>query len=133
MAKKRVFLSFRVEDKKQVDGIRLMAANDNFDLEFYDESVRVPYDSENAAYIRTKIREKINRTSVTVCFVNSLTHTSKWVDWEIETSAAKLSRIICMGLPGVTGTLTLPPTARLLKLPWHLWDHKRLTELIDAP
>lgn len=130
---KRVFLSFRVEDRKQVDGIRLMAANDGFDLEFYDESVRVPYDSDNAAYIRSKIREKINRTTVTVCLVNSLTHTSKWVDWEIETSAAKGNKIICMGLPGVTGSLTLPPTARALGLPWYLWDHKHLTRLINEP
>jgi hypothetical protein len=131
--KKRVFLSFRVEDKKQVDGIRLMAANDNFDLEFYDESVRVPYDSDDARYIRARIKEKIDRTSVCVCFVNDQTHTSKWVDWEIETSAAKLNRVICMGLPGVTGNLTLPPTARMLKLPWHLWDHNKLKQLIDAP
>ena len=38
---KRVFLSFKMEDKKQVDGIRLLSWNENVGLEFYDESVRV--------------------------------------------------------------------------------------------
>ncbi len=39
---KRVFISFRAEDRQQVDGLRLLAANPNFEIEFYDESVRSP-------------------------------------------------------------------------------------------
>jgi hypothetical protein len=46
--KKRVFLSFRAEDRQQVQGIRLLAANPDYDLEFYDESVRIAIDSRNA-------------------------------------------------------------------------------------
>jgi hypothetical protein len=52
---KRVFISFRHEDKQQVNGLRLLAANQKFDIEFYDESVRAAIDSTNAAYIRSKI------------------------------------------------------------------------------
>lgn len=63
---KRVFISFRVEDRPQINGLRLLAANPKFDIEFYDESVRTEIKSQNAAYIRSKIREKINRTSVTL-------------------------------------------------------------------
>ena len=86
---KRVFLSFRAEDKQQVNGLRLLAANDKFEIEFYDESVRSPYDSNDPAYIRRKIREKINRTSVTVCMISEHTHTSQWVTWELEESIEK--------------------------------------------
>jgi hypothetical protein len=49
---KRVFISFRHEDKPQVNGLRLLAANDKFDIEFYDESVRRAVDSEDAKYIK---------------------------------------------------------------------------------
>ncbi|MET3997991.1 hypothetical protein ABID65_009679 [Bradyrhizobium sp. S3.9.2] len=45
---KRVFISFRHEDKSQVNGLRLLAANDKFDIEFYDESVQTAIDSQNA-------------------------------------------------------------------------------------
>ncbi len=42
---RRVFISFRIEDKPQVNGLRLLAANSNYGLEFYDESVRSPFNS----------------------------------------------------------------------------------------
>jgi hypothetical protein len=115
---KRVFISFRVEDKPQVNGLRLLAANPRFDIEFYDESVRTPYDSNDPFYIRRKIREKINRTSVTVCLLSRLTYTSTWVAWELDESIEKGSAIICMGLPNVSGSLQLPAPAKRLKLPW---------------
>jgi hypothetical protein len=129
---KRVFISFRHEDKAQVNGLRLLAANDKFNIEFYDESVRKAVDSEDAKYIKSKIREKIARTSVTVCMLSSLTHTSKWVDWELEESFAKGNKLIFMGLKDGPDRLTLPALARELKLGWHLWDHDYLATLIDA-
>lgn len=101
MAKKRVFLSFISEDKNGIQGLRLLAANPNYDLEFYDESVRVPIDSRDAEYVKQVIREKISRTSVTVCPISEKTHTSKWVDWELEQSHKKGNKIIAMALKGV--------------------------------
>jgi hypothetical protein len=129
---KRVFLSFRAEDRPQINGLRLLAANPKFDIEFYDESVRTAINSENAAYIRTKIREKIGRTSVTACMVSELTHTSQWVDWELEESLSKGNKIVFMGLPKGPERLTLPELGRRLKMEWHLWDHDKLAELIEA-
>lgn len=129
---KRVFISFRHEDKPQVNGLRLLAANGRFDIEFYDESLSIPINSENAAYIKRVIKQKIDRTSVTICMVSEFTHTSEWVNWELETSFAKGNKIICMGLKNGPSSLTLPPIARQLKLPWHLWDHERLAQLIEA-
>jgi MTH538 TIR-like domain (DUF1863) len=129
---KRVFISFRAEDRQQVNGLRLLGANPNFDIEFYDESVRTAIDSTNTGYIRSKIREKIDRTSVTVCMVSELTYTSTWVAWELEESINKGNEIICMGLSRGASQLTLPEPARRLKLPWYLWDHNLLARLIAA-
>ena len=70
--KKRVFLSFRAEDRQQVQGLRLLAANPDYDLEFYDESVRVAIDSHSAEYVKRVIRDKISRSSVTVCRIGAL-------------------------------------------------------------
>ncbi|BAR58794.1 hypothetical protein NK6_5636 [Bradyrhizobium diazoefficiens] len=129
---KRVFISFRHEDKAQVNGLRLLAANDKFDIEFYDESVRTAIDSEDAKYIKTKIKERIARTSVTVCMVSALTYTSPWVDWELEESFSKGNKLIFMGLSGGPTTLTLPALARQINAPWYLWDHQHLANLINA-
>lgn len=132
MATKRVFLSFRAEDKAQVNGLRLLAANPVFDLEFYDESVRTPYKSNDAQYIKNKIREKIARTSVTVVLLTSQTHTSEWVDWEIEESLKKGNKIILMALPGHPDRLHVPAAANAAGIPWQVWDYKHLAELIES-
>jgi hypothetical protein len=127
---KRVFLSFKMDDKKQVDGVRLLAWHDHVDLEFFDESVRVPYDSENAAYIRSRIKEKIVRASVTLCLLGPRTHESKWVDWELKTSKDLGNRIIIMGLPRHPDRMAIP--ASVMGYPWYIWDVNHLQRLIAS-
>jgi len=128
---RRVFLSFKAEDKQQVQGLRLMAANDKFDVDFFDESVRVAIDSNNAEYVRRKIREKINRTSVTICMIGSETHTSKWVDWELEESFDKGNTVIAMALKGIERAV-LPGPIRSRNLTFHSWDPDNLARLVNA-
>lgn len=125
---KRVFLSFMVEDRQTVNGIRLLASNPRHPIEFYDESVTTPYNSNNANYIKQQIREKINRTTVTVCIISRNTHTSQWVNWELETSINKGNTIIPMGIPGLTNA-NLPPSIN--GQTWWLWDMAHLTRLIE--
>jgi hypothetical protein len=127
--KKRVFLSFIAEDKNRVQGLRLLAKNPNFDIEFYDESVRTPFDSQNAEYIKRQIREKISRTSVTVCLISEDTHKSKWVDWELSVSDEKGNKIIAMALKGVDRAV-LPRLIKEKQLTFHSWDVDKLASLI---
>lgn len=129
MIKRRVFLSFLAEDEMQVNGLRLLAANPNYPLEFFDESVRVPYDSVDADYIRRRIREKISRTSVTVCLVGPQTHTSRWVEWELEESIEKGNTIFAMALKGVDSAI-LPNAIKSRNLPFYPWDPQLLARLI---
>ena len=126
---KRVFLSFLAEDRQQVDGLRLLAANPEFDLDFYDESVRDAIDSGNAAYIKQRIRERINRTSVTVCLISPGTHLSKWVDWELEVSADKGNALVAMALKGVNSAV-LPRLLRDQSARFHAWDPTGLGTLL---
>lgn len=83
---RRVFLSFVEEDLQLVRMFRGQAVNRNTELAFSDHSVQVPYNSSNADYIRRQIREKINHASVTLCLIGETTHTSTWVEWEIQTA-----------------------------------------------
>lgn len=132
-ARKRIFLSFQAEDKEQVAGLRLLASNPGFDLEFYDESVRVPVDSDKAEYVKRVIREKIARTSVTVCLIGEMTYTSRWVDWELEESEKKRNTIIAMALKGIERA-TLPTLIARTKLSFYAWDPTYLARLIsEAP
>ena len=129
---KRVFISFRAEDRQRVNGLRLLAANPRFAVEFYDESVRSAYKSSDTSYIRSQIRQKIYRTSVTLCLISELTYTSQWVIWEIEESIAKGNKIIAMGFPGGPDRLTLPAPMKRLNLPWYSWDLDELQRQIGS-
>jgi hypothetical protein len=84
--RRRAFLSFRGEDKNLVDLLRGQAKNENSDLDFIDFSLQAPFNSENAEYIRSGIRERIRQSSVTIVCLTESTHTSEWVDWEIRES-----------------------------------------------
>lgn len=84
--RRKVFISFVHTDKTKVDLFRGQAKNDNSDLDFIDMSLQVPFNSENAEYIKRGIRERIKQSSVTVVFVSEDTHKSDWVNWEINES-----------------------------------------------
>ncbi len=50
-------------DIQQVRGLKLLLANPNYDLDFYDESLNVAVESQDANYIKSVIGEKIRRSS----------------------------------------------------------------------
>ena len=93
-ARKNVFISFAYEDLNDVILLRGQAKNENSDIEFNDLSVKEPYDSQRAEYIRQKIRERINQSSTTVVYLSKDTAQSKWVKWEVEKSNELGKRVI---------------------------------------
>ena len=91
---RHVFISFDHADLDEVNLLRGQAKNDKLDLHFDDHSVKEPYDSANADYIKRNIREKIDNCSVTVVYLSDKTASSKWVNWEIEESLKRGKGVI---------------------------------------
>lgn len=87
MTKMIMFISFDYENDKHYKNL-LVAwdQNDLFDFEFYDESVSVAVNSDDAKYIRSVIRKKIEVADALLCIVGEETHKSGWCAWEIETA-----------------------------------------------
>lgn len=84
--RRKIFISFRFEDKMLVEYLRGQAKNTNSNLDFIDMSLQVPFNSENAEYIKQGIRARIQQCSVTLVMATDDTHKSEWVDWEIRES-----------------------------------------------
>jgi len=127
---KRVFLSFVEEDLSLVNMFRAQAKNKNNDLEFSDYSVKEPYDSANADYIRGKIRERIRGASVTICLIGEKTHTSRWVDWEIRTSHSEGNKLVGVRLHSNAQKDTLPRAVSDLKAAVLNWDIDAIVKAI---
>ncbi|MCC4113886.1 TIR domain-containing protein [Aromatoleum toluclasticum] len=94
--KRNVFISFATEDMDEVNLLRAHAKNENSDIEFNDHSVREPYDSERAEYIKRKIGERIARSSITVVYLSESTAQSRWVEWEVQKSLELGKRVIAI-------------------------------------
>lgn len=124
---RNVFLSFHREDLKQVNGFRLMMANERVALNISDETNRYPVGSEKSSYIKKVLRDRISETDVVVCMIGNGTAWREWVDWELN-MAVQFHRGICgVRLKGSRGRA--PIILKTLNAPVASWV---LSDIIAA-
>ncbi len=124
-----VFISFASEDINDVNMLRGQAKNENSDIEFNDWSLKKPYDSKDAEYIKRGIRERIRQCSVTVVYISDATASSKWVDWEIKESIAMGKGVVAMH-KGKNPPSHLPKVVTDFNVPVVPWNQKELSNVI---
>lgn len=124
-----VFISFVSEDLSYVNMLRGQAKNENSNIEFNDWSLKEPFDSKQAEYIRRGIRERIRQCSVTVVYLSEKTANSKWVDWEIRESIAMGKGVVAM-YKGDVPPSRLPKAVTDNNIPVVPWNQKELAEAI---
>jgi hypothetical protein len=118
--RKNVFLSFAYEDMNEVNLLRGQAKNENSNIEFNDWSVREPYSSSRADYIKQRIGERISQSSVTVVYVSTDTAKSEWVNWEIQESLRRNKKVVAVH-KGDSAPNVLPKSVtdnRIKIVPW---------------
>jgi hypothetical protein len=129
--KRNVFISFDHRDVNEVNLLRGQAKNDNNDLEFTDYSLKEPFNSERAEYIKSGIRERIRQSSVTAIYLSEITHESEWVDWEVRESIAMGKGVFCIH-QGDTPPSIIPKFVKEFNLNMVKWGHKELADAIEA-
>tara|TARA_R110002167_G_scaffold30424_7_gene100631 strand:- start:25874 stop:26257 length:384 start_codon:yes stop_codon:yes gene_type:complete len=82
MAKPRAFISFEMEDKWARDFLVQHAKDKKNDIEFYDFSVKDPFDSK----WKTECKKRIAMTKGTIVLIGPTTYKSDAVLWEIAES-----------------------------------------------
>lgn len=127
---RHVFISFDHEDMNEVNLLRGQAKNDKVDLQFDDHSVKEPYDSNNADYIKRNIREKIDRCSVTLVYLSEKSASSKWVNWEIEESFKRGKGVIGV-YKGDTPPAKTPSAFQQNGCKVVKWEHAAIMKAIE--
>lgn len=95
MAKKRVFISYDYDNDKNYKNLLLAwDKNSDFDFSFYDVSVDVSVDSNDAAAIKRVISARIGEASHFICIVGKKTSKSSWIKWEIAKAVELKKRLI---------------------------------------
>ena len=100
------------------------------DLQFDDHSVKEPFDSTNADYIKRQIREKIDRCSVAVVYLSDKTASSKWVNWEIEESVKRGKGVVGV-YKGDKTPANMPPAFQQNGCKAVKWEHAALMKAIE--
>jgi len=127
--RRRVFLSFKVEDKNLVDLLRGQAKNENSDLDFIDFSLRVPFNSKNAEYIKKGIRERIKSSSLSIILIGENTYKSEWVDWEIRETIRLGKKVFGVKLKD-DPNITIPSSLIKNKIEILPWNHEKINGAI---
>jgi hypothetical protein len=127
---RHVFISFAYEDVDEVNLLRGQAKNEKTDLQFDDYSVKEAFDSTNADYIKRQIREKLDRTSVTLVYLSNKCANSEWVNWEIEESIRRGKRVIGLYKGDVPPT-SVPRAFAENSCKSVKWNHEELTKAIS--
>lgn len=128
--KRNVFISFSHEDLNEVNLLRGQAKNDSSDLEYADHSVKEPYNSENADYIKRNIREKLEKASVTMVYLSDKSMKSEWVKWEIEQSK-KMGKGVIAVYKGDKAPSNIPSHIRDSASAIVPWKHDAMTSAIN--
>jgi hypothetical protein len=129
-SKCNVFISFVGEDIDDVNLLRGQAKNESSEIEFSDWSLREPFDSKRAEYIKRGIKDRIERSSVTLVYVSEHTADSKWVDWEIRESVRMGKGVIAVH-KGESSPQKVPNALKELKIPIIPWTHKGIAAAIE--
>lgn len=127
--KKNVFISFAHENLDEVNLLRGQAKNDSNDLEFSDYSVKVPFNSKDADYIKRKITEKLEKVSVTAIYITKDAAQSDWVKWEVEKSLQMGKGVVAV-YQGDSAP-KMPSFITDNKIKFVQWNHKELTQAIE--
>jgi len=125
----RAFLSFVEEDLNLVNLFRGQAKSDKNELEFYDYSIKEPFDSRNADYIARNIADQIRHSSITICLYGPTTYKSQWVEWELN-KALELGKPI-MGVSLYSDGRTQYYPGPLKDWPKVSWDIQQIVSKME--
>ena len=127
---RNVFISFDSDDLDEVNLLRGQAKNESSNIEFNDYSLKAPFNSKNADYIKRGIRERIRQSSVTVVYLTDKTAGSKWVNWEIRESIAMGKGVLAMH-KGNTPPKRLPKAITENKIKVYSWKQQLISDAIQ--
>ena len=92
-----MFVSYDHDDQRQVAAFRALKSNPKHPLDFQDHSLKDPVlgptgkplsyppSDPRSKPVRDVIKKKFERASKLVVLIGDATHTSEWVQWEVNT------------------------------------------------
>ena len=85
-----VFISHSWDHVEDLKGLRnLLERRGYFHVEFKEASPEEPINSEDSAYIRRRLKEKISNSDIVLGIAGVYASHSDWMEWELDTAIAE--------------------------------------------
>ncbi|CQJ33003.1 TPA: TIR domain-containing protein [Yersinia enterocolitica] len=92
-----VFVSHSWDYDKQLSNLKsLIEKNSTITIDYSEVTVDAPIDSEDSAYIRRVLKNRITSSDVFLVMAGMYTSYSDWMQWEIETAKKNSIPIIAV-------------------------------------
>jgi len=117
MDKKRIFISFAVEDKFARDNLVFQAQQKNTPFDFVDMSVKEPWDSE----WKTRCRTRIKGCDGFIAMVSDNTYNAAGARWEIKCAYEESVPVLPLYIHD-EGVKRLPPELEGHRVYHWTWD-----------
>ena len=90
-----VFISHSWDHVDDLKNLRnLLEKRGYFHVEFEESSPEEPINSENSAYIRRRLKEKISNSDIVLGIAGMYASYSDWMKWELDTAIAEKVPIV---------------------------------------
>ncbi len=127
---RRVFVSVHAEDHAKVLDLHKLTRHPKIALDFYECSLRAPFQSPAAVLAQEIIQEKIARAAIVVCVVGSGSRWQDWVDWELRTGLELRKGVCVVRHPRARGRT--PEILHAIGAPVATWDRMEILAAIEC-
>jgi hypothetical protein len=129
---KNVFVSHVHEDDASLKELAKLLASKGYQIKDSSITSAKPNEASNENYIKTDIlAPRINWASTLIVLISPQTHTSKWVNWEIEYAEKQGKRVVGVWLQGAKDS-DLPAALDLYANAVVGWQADPIIDAIDG-
>ncbi|MHA1146349.1 MAG: TIR domain-containing protein [Candidatus Helarchaeota archaeon] len=124
-----IFISYKWEDNTQYNGLKGLLENPNNNYVHFIREERDDLRSQGETYVKNQLRKKILKSDRIICLVGNDTHSSKWVQWELEVATSQRKKIIAIRIPNTNGGS--PQLIRERRIPLIEWNADKINNALQ--
>lgn len=128
MVKIQIFISHKYEDNKYYNGMAGLLTNPNNICMHSVIRERDDLRDKGENVVKTHLKKKIRNCYAVICLIGQDTHSSKWVQWELEVATSLKKKIIPVRIKDTTGNA--PKIIRERKISTLPWSVKKINKIL---